>query len=655
MKKLLLWLLLSVNVSAADSFMRAASDTAMTGKKVQTFVNTVGANDVHSQSVNLVNSSGASVTTWPVTGTFWQATQPVSGTFWQATQPVSLASVPSHAVTNAGTFAVQATGTFWQATQPVSIASMPSTPVTGTFWQATQPISGTFWQATQPISGTVTANAGTNLDTSALALDATLANLNVAQAAVSTGKTGPMVQGITSAGAPTWSATEVHPLSLTQAGGLRIDGTGYTQPVSSAGLSNLDVALSTRLKPADTLTGVTTVTNLSQMGGVAISLNTGVRDAGTQRVTIATNDIVPVAQSGSWLVGQSGSWSVGQTGTWNINSITTLPSLAAGTALIGKFGIDQTTPGTTNAVSAAQSGSWLVGQTGTWNIGTVSTVTNLSQLGGTAIAMNTGVRAAGVQRVTIATDDVVPASQSGTWNVTNVSGTVSLPTGAATEASLVKVPLAQGSTTSGQSGTLIQGAVTTDNPTYTTAKTSPISLTTRGEVRIALQQPPTYNASSNFTPAVTVSRDFWNVHGSASKTIYITQITVSGNATATSYAHFTLIKRSAATTGGTSTTQTDIPLDSSDAAGTATVKSYTAVATEGASVGVLQYRSLILPITAATATQFPIEQEIIFDYAVTAGLKPITLRGTAQNIALQPRATLPAGTVLNVSVEWYEL
>lgn len=63
---------------------------------------------------------------------------------------------------------------------------------------------------------------------------------------------------------------------------------------------------------------------------------------------------------------------------------------------------------------------------------TVSTVTNLSQLGGTAISMNTGVRDAGTQRVTIATNDVVPASQSGTWNVTNVSGTVSLPTGAST-------------------------------------------------------------------------------------------------------------------------------------------------------------------------------------------------------------------------------
>lgn len=89
---------------------------------------------------------------------------------------------------------------------------------------------------------------------------------------------------------------------------------------------------------------------------------------------------------------------------------------------------------------------------------TVSTVTNLSQLGGAAIAMGTGVRSAGTQRVTIATDDSVPvtgtfwqatqpvsltsttitgtvaATQSGTWNVTNISGTISLPTGAATSA-----------------------------------------------------------------------------------------------------------------------------------------------------------------------------------------------------------------------------
>lgn len=85
---------------------------------------------------------------FPVSGTFWQATQPVSiaasvavtGTFWQATQPVSGSLGRSWTLSNV-TDSIAVSGTFWQATQPVSIASMPSTPVTGTFWQATQPVS----------------------------------------------------------------------------------------------------------------------------------------------------------------------------------------------------------------------------------------------------------------------------------------------------------------------------------------------------------------------------------------------------------------------------------------------------------------------------------------------------------------------------------
>lgn len=64
------------------------------------------------------------------------------------------------------------------------------------------------------------------------------------------------------------------------------------------------------------------------------------------------------------------------------------------------------------------------------NIGDVDVLT----INGVAPAFGSGVRGATVQRVTIATDDVVPASQSGTWNITNVSGTVSLPTGASTSA-----------------------------------------------------------------------------------------------------------------------------------------------------------------------------------------------------------------------------
>lgn len=68
------------------------------------------------------------------------------------------------------------------------------------------------------------------------------------------------------------------------------------------------------------------------------------------------------------------------------------------------------------------------------------------------------------------TAGTINAKQAGTWNITNISGTI---TGT----------YAQGSTTSGQSGALIQGAVTTAAPSYTTAQTSPLSLDTSGRLR----------------------------------------------------------------------------------------------------------------------------------------------------------------------------
>jgi hypothetical protein len=48
------------------------------------------------------------------------------------------------------------------------------------------------------------------------------------------------------------------------------------------------------------------------------------------------------------------------------------------------------------------------------------------------------------------------------------------------------LPNTQGSTTSGQSGVLVQGAVTTGAPSYTTAQTSPLSLDTTGSLRVAI-------------------------------------------------------------------------------------------------------------------------------------------------------------------------
>jgi len=110
--------------------------------------------------------------TWTVTGT--GGTFPVTGTFWQATQPVSIAA--TIATTQSGTW----TNTVTQATAGNLNATVVGT---GTFAvQAAQ--SGT-WTVTGaggtfPVTGTVTANAGTNLNTSTLALESggNIASLN---------------------------------------------------------------------------------------------------------------------------------------------------------------------------------------------------------------------------------------------------------------------------------------------------------------------------------------------------------------------------------------------------------------------------------------------------------------------------------------------
>jgi len=103
----------------------------------------------------LTNSSLA------VTGTFWQATQPVSGALgktWDLTSGAD--SVTSF---QGGTWSTGRTWTLLNTTDSVNVGNFPSTyPVTGTFWQATQPVSaaslplptGAATSAKQPALGT---------------------------------------------------------------------------------------------------------------------------------------------------------------------------------------------------------------------------------------------------------------------------------------------------------------------------------------------------------------------------------------------------------------------------------------------------------------------------------------------------------------------
>ncbi len=88
----------------------------------------------------------------------------------------------------------------------------------------------------------------------------------------------------------------------------------------------------------------------------------------------------------------------------------------SGTVAVSNFPATQPVSGT---VAATQSG--------TWNIGTVSAVTAITN------ALPAGSNVIGH---VIVDSGTVAATQSGTWNITNISGTVSLPTGAATETTL---------------------------------------------------------------------------------------------------------------------------------------------------------------------------------------------------------------------------
>ena len=105
----------------------------------------------------------------------------------------------------------------------------------------------------------------------------------------------------------TVTENQIAPVRINASRALHVDGSAVTQPVSGTVTASgpvtdaelratpVPVSGTVTANPASgTITTVSTVTNLSEMGGVAISLNTGVRDAGTQRVTIATNDSVPV-------------------------------------------------------------------------------------------------------------------------------------------------------------------------------------------------------------------------------------------------------------------------------------------------------------------------------------------------------------------------
>jgi hypothetical protein len=213
--------------------------------------------------------------------------------------------------------------------------------------------------------------------------------------------------------------------------------------------------------------------------------------------------------------------------------------------------------------------------------------------------------------------------------------------------------VAQASTTSGQNGELVQGAVTTANPSYTTAQTSPVSLSTFGNVRV--QNAPvdgvkaTYCAvTKNLSPAASAT-DIFVITGSASKTVRITRLVVSATQTTASQVYLGLDLGSTADTGGTSAAVNATKLNSSNPAASATVASYSANPTKGSS-STIWASTIFVPALSTTSYAAPTE----IRFGGPSPEQAVVLQGTAQQLAVNLNGSTVTGGSYDIAVYWTE-
>jgi len=166
----------------------------------------------------------------------------------------------------------------------------------------------------------------------------------------------------------------------------------------------------------------------------------------------------------------------------------------------------------------------------------------------------------------------------------------------------------------------------------------------------------TYRASTiiPFVPAITINRAIFVLGGSASKTITVKRIRISGcSLTAVAYLMINVVKYSTATSGGTPTALTKVPLDSNSAASSANqCNVYTAVPTDGTLVGTLaSWRTLMQATTAAAAGVTETHEFLFGDVEESGG---IVLRGVAQEVALLFPVVCATTITCALDVEWTE-
>lgn len=267
--------------TAQEIIISDENDSIKIGNGTGTFA------DVTSARALVVDGSAV---TQPVSGTFFQATQPVSG-------PLTDAQLRATPVPVSGTITATPSGTQDvniissveleiknDSGNPVPVSGVVAATQSGTWNVGLSTGSNTVgkidqgtggasaWKVdgsavTQPVSGTVTANQGgtwtvqpgNTANTTAWKVDGSAVTQPVSAASL------PLPTGAATAALQTQPGVDIGDVTINNAFGVsavNIQDGGNSITVDA---TNLDVALSTRLKPADTLTAVTTVGTIANV------------------------------------------------------------------------------------------------------------------------------------------------------------------------------------------------------------------------------------------------------------------------------------------------------------------------------------------------------------------------------------------------------
>lgn len=161
-----------------------------------------------------------------------------------------------------------------------------------------------------------------------------------------------------------------------------------------------------------------------------------------------------------------------------------------------------------------------------------------------------------------------------------------------------------------------------------------------------------YSAAVQGLASAASATDIFTLTGSATKTVRITHLEVSGIATTILDTSVEAIVRSTADTGGTSATVPAVPHDSNNAPATAVATKYTAnPAALGTTVGVIRSEKVLFNLAAPTAGSE--SGRLMLDF----GSRPsqaIVLRGVTQQLAINLNGVTIAGPSIDISIEWTE-